>query len=146
MRTLLKILLMVTLLAGVVGFSQPAAAQQEVTVRVRSIAASKTGDSFDSRLNDLKGKLTRAFGGYTSFKQVGDSRFQIKEGQSESVSVPGGTSVRVTFHGVSGDFYRLGLAIGDKLRTTLRASPGSTFFQAGLDYKDGMLILAITAD
>lgn len=144
MRTLLNIILTVTVLAGIVGFSKPAAAQ-EVTIRIRSIAAGTEGTAFDKDLNDLESKLHKAFRGYTSFKLIQDTQFTLKKSDSHTISVPGGTKVTMSFHGVAGEFLRLGLAIGDKLHTTLRASPGSTFFQAGLNYKNGMLILAITA-
>lgn len=145
MRTLLNILLTLTVLAGIVGFSEPAAAQ-EVTIRVRSIAASTQGQHFDSKLDDLKTKLQKAFRGYTHFELVDDTKFTLQANKSKTVAVPGGTEMTLEFKGVTGDFLRLGLSIGDKLHTTLKASRGSTFFQAGLSYKSGMLILAITAE
>ncbi|MFP4597057.1 MAG: hypothetical protein ACOC9J_01315 [Persicimonas sp.] len=146
MRTLLNIMVTLTMLVGIVGYAQPASAQQkDVTIKIRSIAASKHGDSFDKRLDSLKGQLQKAFGSYTNFKLIDEKSFELAKGKSNTASVPGGTKVTVSFEGTSGDFLRLGLSIADKLSTTLRASPGSTFFQAGLDYKDGMLILAITA-
>lgn len=145
MRTLLNIILTMTvLLAGVFAFAQPAAAQ-DITVRVRSIAATSQGEAFDSRLADVQKELQTAFRGYTNFKLLDDTNFRLSESQSRTVDLPGGTALTLTFHGISADFIRLGLSIGSQLRTTLRASPGSTFFQAGLDYKNGMLILAISA-
>ncbi len=144
MRTLLNIMLTLAVLAGTIGFARPAEAAQ-VTIRIRSIAAGTHGHVFDKELDDLKSKLQKAFRGYTSFKLINDTQFTLQAHTSHTVAVPGGTKVTMTFDGMAGQFLRLGLAIGDKLHTTLRASPGSTFFQAGLDYKDGMLILAITA-
>ena len=144
MRTLLNILLTLTVVAGVLGFPTPASAQ-EIDVRIRSISACTEGEAFDSELDDLKNKLLKAFRGYSSFELIGDDQFSLGVKDSHTASVPGGTKVKVTFHGTAGEMLRLGLAIGDKLHTTLRASPGSTFFQAGLDYKSCMLILAITA-
>jgi hypothetical protein len=133
-----------TVLAGVLAFARPAAAQ-DVTIRVRSIAATTQGDSFDKKLGDLKNELKTAFRGYTNFKLLDDTTFTLSKSESRTLAIPGGTKLTLTFHGLAGEFLRLGLAIGEQLRTTLRASPGSTFFQAGLDYKSGMLILAITA-
>lgn len=144
MRTLLNIFLTMTVLVGVFAFARPAAAQ-DVTIRVRSIAATTQGSSFDKKLGDVKNELQTAFRGYTSFKLLDDTKFTLGKSKSRTMALPGGTKLTLTFHGVAADFLRLGLAIGDQLRTTLRASPGSTFFQAGLDYKNGMLILAITA-
>ena len=145
MRTLLNILLTVTVVAGILGFSEPASAQ-EVTVRIRSISACTEGKAFDSELDDLKDKLQKAFRGYTKFNLIDDDQFSLEKNESHTAGVPGGNRVTITFHGTAGDMLRLGLAIGSKLQTTLRASPGSTFFQAGLDYKSCMLILAITAE
>lgn len=144
MRTLLNIFLTLTVLMGVLAFARPAAAQ-DISVRVRVIAATKQGDSFDKKLGDLKNKLQKAFGGYSNFKLLDDTKFKLEKSQSRSMSLPGGTKLKLTFNGVSADLLRIGLAIGDQFSTTLRASRGSTFFQAGLDYKNGTLILAITA-
>lgn len=144
MRTLLNIFLTLTVLMGVLAIARPAAAQ-DITVRVRAIAATKQGSSFDPKLNDLKNELQKAFGGYSHFKLIDDNSFRLKQSQSRTTDLPGGTQLTLTFHGVTADLLRIGLAIGDQFSTTLRASRGSTFFQAGLDYKNGTLILAITA-
>lgn len=144
MRTLTNYILLVFVLGSLFTFSQPVAAQDTVTVQVRSIAASTKGDSFDGRLSDLRRNLERGFAGYTSFEQVGVHSFALAEKGAESVSLPNGSTLTMTFHGRAGEFINLGLAIGGRLNTTLRASPGSTFFQAGLNYRDGILILAIT--
>ncbi len=144
MRTPLKIFFTLLMFAGLLGFSNPAFAQDKITVEVRSIAASKDGNSFDSSLNDLKSKLTRAFGGYTNFKQVGSTALSIPEKGSKSTSLANGGSLQLTFHGTTGKFVKLGLSIAGKLNTTLKATKGSTFFQAGLNYQSGILILAIT--
>lgn len=144
MRTLLNIFLAMTVLVGIMGLARPAAAQ-DVKIQVRSIVATDHGDSVDSSLSDVKSQLQSAFDGYTSFRLLDDTEFSLSQAESHSVELPGGTVLTLRFNGVSEKFLRLGLSIGDQLRTTLRASSGSTFFQAGLDYKSGMLILAITA-
>lgn len=145
MRTLIQIMLALTVMGSVLSFADTASAQ-DVDVTVRSIAASKSGDRFDPRLKNLRQKLTRAFSGYSSFELLQDDEFTLSEAQEKSVTVPGGTEVTLTFHGLAGDFYRIGLSIADRLTTTLRAAPKSTFFQAGLSYKNGILILAITVE
>lgn len=135
--------MMVFVVAGLFLFSQPLAAET-VTVQVRSIAASTQGTSFDARLNDLRANLDRGFAKYTNFQQVGVSSFSLNVKQSHDVALVSGDGLTMTFHGRAGDFIKLGLAIGSRLNTTLRVTPGSTFFQAGLNYRDGILILAIT--
>lgn len=143
MRGFIKIFLALLVVGTMAGAADTAAAQ-DVDVTVRSISASKNGNYFDPKLENLKTKLTRAFSGYTNFKLVQKDDFKLEKSNSETVTVPGGTDVTITFHGLAGDFYKMGLSIADKLTTTLRASPRSTFFQAGLRYKSGILILAIT--
>lgn len=143
MRTALNIFIALLMLGTVLGFS-PDAHADSITVEVRSIAASTEGDTFDTRLDELKTKLQKAFRGYKSFKQVGRRTLRFKEDKEKSMPLPNGSELTLTYHGMAGSLVKLGLTIAGKMSTTLRASPGSTFFQAGMDYEDGILILAIT--
>lgn len=143
MRMILNIMLTLMMVTGLT-FAAPAMAQaEEITVQVRSISASN-GEGFDPKLEDLRSKLEKAFKGYTKFQMIGDTTFPVAEGEKKTIRLPNGASMSVTFHGLAGKFIKLGLGIAGKLNTTLRASSGSTFFQAGLEYQDGILILAIT--
>ena len=144
MRTLLNIFVAMMVVGGLLGFAPAEAAAESITVQIRSIAATNNGSSFDPKLNDLKGKLKKAFGGYSNFEQVGNTNFKVDKGEKKATTLPNGSAMTVTFHGYAGKFIKLGLGIAGKLNTTLRASPGSTFFQAGLSYKGGILVLAIT--
>lgn len=143
MRTILNIFLAV-MIGGVFMAAPAQASAESITVQIRSIAATNQGESFDPKLNDLKGKLKKAFGGYSNFKQVGNLNFKVKKGAQKSNKLADGSNITVSFHGYAGKFIKLGLSIAGKLNTTLRASPGSTFFQAGLNYQGGILVLAIT--
>lgn len=146
MRTYRHILVALTML-GIVGFSTAAQAEDPgITVEIRSIAADKQGEGFDSKLSDLKSKLEKVFDDYTRFEQLTSVEFELTPHQTKSVTLPEGSQISVTYHGPADDLLKIGLEISDKLSTTLRASPGSTFFQAGLDYRSGILILAITVD
>jgi hypothetical protein len=145
MRTLLHILFATVALGAVLGFS-PAVSAQQVAVEVRSIAASKTDKGFDDDLSDLKGKLEKVFGSYSTFEQLSRQNVQLDKDKEKSITLPEGSTLTVTFHGFADDLIKLGIDVAGKLSTTLRASPGSTFFQAGLQYGDGILILAITVD
>ena len=145
MRTLLHILFATVALGAVLGFS-PTVSAQQVAVEVRSIAASKTDKGFDDDLSDLKGKLEKVFGSYSTFEQLSRQNVQLDKDQKKSITLPEGSTLKVTFHGFADDLIKLGIDVAGKLSTTLRASPGSTFFQAGLQYGDGILILAITVD
>jgi len=145
MRTLLHILFATVALGAVLGFS-PTVSAQQVAVEVRSIAASKTDKGFDDDLSDLKGKLEKVFGSYSTFEQLSRQNVQLDKDQKKSITLPEGSTLKVTFHGFADDLIKLGIDVAGKLSTTLRASPGSTFFQAGLQYGDGIVILAITVD
>lgn len=137
------IIVSAVLLFGVAGMAQPAAAQG-ISVEVRAIAASTKGNSFDPKLKDLERKLKGpAFARYTNFKQVAVTTSSLAKNGSKSVNLPDGSSMKLTFLGYAGKLVKLGVGIPKKLNTTLRLSPGSTFFQAGLRYQSGILILAI---
>ena len=144
MRTVMNIFVAMLMVGGMLTIAPAEAAAQSITVQIRSIAATNNGDSFDPKLNDLKSKLKKAFGGYSNFEQVGNDKFKVPKNKRKSTTLANGSEITVTFHGYAGKFIKLGLGIAGKLNTTLRASPGSTFFQAGLNYKGGILVLAIT--
>ena len=146
MRTLVHILCAAATLAVVLGASPPPVSAETVDIEVRAISASKSDDGFDDKLSDLKSKLEKVFANYTSFEQLSKTSIQLDKEQTTSIKLPEGSTLEVTFHGLAEDLIKLGIDVGDKLSTTLRASPGSTFFQAGLEYDDGILILAITVD
>ena len=143
MRMILNILLTLTMMTGLMIAAPAVAHAEDITVQVRSVLASN-GEGFDPKLEDLRSKLAKAFKGYTKFQLIGDTTFPVAEGEKKTIRLPNGASMSVTFHGLAGKFIKLGLGIAGKLNTTLRASSGSTFFQAGLEYQDGILILAIT--
>lgn len=140
----MNMLMALVMLAGLVLAAPAQAFAQDITVQVRSISASQEGTKFDPKLEDLRKKLGKAFKGYTNFELVGDNTFKVALDETKTTSLPNGDTISVSFHGMAGKFIRLGLGIAGKLNTTLRASSGSTFFQAGLEYQSGILILAIT--
>lgn len=143
-RVLVQMLLLLGMVfVGLTGFT-PTAAAADISVTVRSIAASKDGKSVDPKLKDIQSTLNVTFAGYTNFKQLGSRSVSLAQGSSKSVSLPNNDRLTLTFNGYAGDLVKLGLGISDKMNTTLRVSPGSTFFQAGLRYKSGIMILAIT--
>lgn len=143
MRTAFNIFIALLMLGTFLGTS-PEAYADPITVEVRTIAASTQGTGFDARLNPLKGQLTKAFRGYTSFKLEGQRTLRLKDGKSKSMPLPNGSELTLTHHGMAGNLIKLGLSLADKMSTMLRVSRGSTFFQAGMDYGSGILIVAIT--
>lgn len=142
-RVLIQIMLMASVMfVGLTAFAAPAAAEK-ISVEVRSIAASKDGEQMDPKLRDIQSTLNVTFAGYTNFKQLSSHDVTLAPKQSRAVSLPNGSELTLTFNGLAGDLIKLGLGIAGKMNTTLRVSKGSTFFQAGMRYKTGILILAI---
>lgn len=145
MRAFSHIVIATCVVGAILALSQPAAAQT-VSVEVHAIAASNDGEGVDDELEDMADKLQKVFGNYSTFEQVETTTIEVDKGEQKSVQLPQGSTLQVTFHGFADDLIKLGINVGDKLSTTLRASSGSTFFQAGLEYGDGILILAITPE
>lgn len=146
MLRLSKILMTCFFLGALLLFSSSAMAEETVTVEIRTIYASSNGDECERSLRRLCGRLERGFAGFSAFRQLDRSTLQIARDQSGSLRLPTNSTVTVSYHGREEDFIKLGLTIEDRLNTTLRATPGSTFFQAGLRYQEGILILAITVE
>ena len=76
MRTFFNIFIALLMVGTFMG-AAPEAHADPINVEVRTIAASTTADGFDNRLDHLKGKLTKAYRGYESVKQVGKRVFRI---------------------------------------------------------------------
>lgn len=129
----------------------PAQAQaaDKVGVVIRTIHASTDpGGSMDGRLEPLASKLTKAFQGYVGFTELNTQNITITSDAPFSIVLPDGTRFRLDYKGLENNLHRIGVGVGKKFDTDIRASGGSTFFQAGLPFrhndKDGILIVAIT--
>jgi hypothetical protein len=110
------------------------------------IRVATSGGAFvDPALADLKPKLLKAFDGYENFKSLSKQGARIARGSSHKFTLPDGTILQITAKETSGETLRLGIGVGNKFKTNVRVSPGNTFFQAGLPYKGGILVIAITA-
>ncbi len=121
-------------------------ADDSVNVDVRVIRVATSGGAHvDTALEDLKPKLLKAFDGYENFQSLSQQDARIPSGQSHDFTLPDGTILRVTAKDTTGETLRIGIGVGNKFKTNVRVSPGNTFFQAGLPYKGGILVIAITA-
>ena len=124
--------------------STTAWAQETISVEVRMIAADDEADHLDNSLEDLRDRLARGFRDYSSFSEIDRQRQSIAFEESASFELPTGDTLILTNNGHEDNFVKLGLNLESRLSTTLRATPGSTFFQAGLRHEENLLILAIT--
>lgn len=141
-----KILLTFFVAGALLMMSSVAMAEESVSVEVRTIYASTDGEECERALRRFCGRLERGFAGFSSFQQLDSSTLRVEKDQAAQFTLPTNATVTVTYNGRVDDFVKLGLAIDDRLNTTLRATPGSTFFQAGLRHREGILILAITVE
>jgi hypothetical protein len=133
--------------------SSPAAAQDvpvngAVNIQVHAIHATSTsGPAFASpALEAITPKLTKAFGQYSSFKQVSSKQVSLRPKASFQFPLPDANIFELAYDGPEGALAGLNIGIGKKFNTKVRASRGSTFFQAGLPYKGGILIIAISVE
>lgn len=138
-----------TFLAAIVAlglFAPSVTDAQEVKFRVRVLLASKQGNRIDPQIDaSVRKYLERSFGArYSSFRQLDNRVLKVKLDTTGEVALPDQTSLRLKFRDVQGEFVKLTMEIKD-LRTTIRIRDGGLFFQAGHRYKNGMLILAISA-
>lgn len=117
--------------------------ESKVEVRVVSIYAKKGEGGMDPSLNALSGKLRKGFDGYHSFKKVGESSFEVKLGEGGKATLGNGKEFELRYLEESGKYVKVEAEIPGKVRTKLRVIRGSTFFQAGLGYEEGILVVAI---
>lgn len=148
MRTVVKIVTVLFVVGFGSSIAAEAAANDAIDVDVRVISASDEGDEVDDELQDIEGRLQRGFEdeGKTSFEQLDRHTRQIALNSSEDFELPTDDQLTLAYNGRADDFVRLGLTLHGRVSTTLRATPGSTFFQAGLRHGDNLLVLAITVE
>lgn len=126
--------------------ASPAWAEDSVSVEVRAIAADSDGDHIDEELEDIESRLRRGFTDYSSFRHIERNRRDIERDDAAAFELPTDDLLTLTYRGHTDEFVQLGLELENRLSTSLRATPGSTFFQAGLTYGEGTLVLAITVE
>ncbi len=148
-----KLLLRWLVLCGValltLGVSTAAFAS-DIHVDVHTIYATDGEPAVDSKLASLKDELLSGFPGYSSFTLLRKDTLEIPAGENRSMELPD-QEKSVLEIGNQGrtqkeDLLKLQVGLKGKIAAEVKASPGSTFFQAGLLYKDGILILAIQAN
>jgi hypothetical protein len=123
--------------------STASAQEAPIQVQVRAIHVSNQGQGVDPALTDLKGSLTKGFEGYTRFRALSTVDATIAPGAAHQFTVPGDKTLEIRYRDAPNGLIRLGLNIPDGFKTNVRVSRGNTFFQAGLPYQDGVLVLAI---
>ena len=123
------------------------AVADEVKVEISTIYAKAEPTSIPEELTELKAELESGFSGYACFTLLEQHQLTLPLGENVELALPDkeGSTFVISYQGKSEDSQLLKLQVGllDKLSAEVKASPDSTFFQAGLFYEDGILILAI---
>ena len=94
----------------------------------------------------LTKRLTMAFPKYTAFHLLGSAKWDLAKGATGTHELPNKQALKVKYLGPQDDFLKLQVAIPPKLKTDVRVKNGGTFYQAGMDYNGGILILSINAE
>lgn len=122
------------------------AGEPEVKFRVTVLLATAQGDHVDPQINKrIREYLAKSFGArYSSFRQLDTRVLRVALDKTGEMLLPDQTSLGLRFRDIHGEFVKLTMSIKD-LQTTIRIRNGGLFFQAGHRYKNGVLILAISA-
>lgn len=128
--------------------SASAGAEGAVAVEVGVVLASNEGTGTDPALAEIRGKLESMFR-YTSYRMLDRMGKTLSVDATGEFPIPGGRTMRVTPAPSSGNKVRLAVQIleGPKslLTTTLGLSRGGMVLVGGPSYRNGTLILIISA-
>ena len=101
----------------------------KVELKISVIHATKDGKQVDPALKKIQGSLQKAFGGFTSFKQVAKQAAQIIIDGDVEIKLPNGQKATVTYSGKEKNRHKLKLAIVDsKVAVDLRVPARKMFW------------------
>ena len=126
--------------------AQAGQAPREPAVRldVQAIHA-RPGTATGSAPKALADRLRKAFPGYGTFDLLATHLLELSPGKAGTARLPNDRELTLTYLGPADRFLKLRVDIPPRLRTEVRVNDGGTFYQAGMDYRGGVLILAIRA-
>lgn len=138
----------VVTLPGVVHQSRQAPDAQAVTVGMMVVHATDAHSNVDDRLGNLTRYLSHMR--FTGYELLGTHQASLEPGASETFSIQGSREMTITLLSKDDKQVRLRVQItagrGSKLvDTTLSIARNGTFIVAGPKYKDGILVLPLTA-
>jgi hypothetical protein len=115
----------------------PVLADGPVPVRARVMKGARGGAAkFDSRLDDLKGQLSRL--AYVRWEQVSENRFDMRQGRTEFVELPGGDMISVTVMEVRGGTVTFEVGITERnTQSRLTIEKGQRIVHQVTGEKDG---------
>jgi len=143
------LLVMVVLLFALPAGVAAAPADPAVTVDLGVVLASQEGTTMDPALSSIQGKLRSMFN-YTAYRMLDRQRKTLSVGETGEFPLPGNRSMRVTPSPSRGKKVRLAVEIreGGKnlISTTLGLSRGGMVLVGGPTYREGVLILILSAE
>jgi len=127
----------------------PITTSAQIQTRLRVIEASNIGSSIDPSLKDLHDQLGSLFK-YTSYRLLRDDRLSLSPNQPASIPIHEGRSIEITQVGLQPNMAELRVRIRrdgtDLLNTQVRLSPGRTVLIGGPKHREGVAILALSAN
>ena len=146
-KSILTLITMVFFWAGI-GLQAEAAGSSKIDLAVMVVHATDAHKKIDPKLGSLTKYLSHLR--FTGYDLLDTHRLSLKPHSVSSFTVPGGKKVTVEL--LSKDDRRAKMRVqvttskgGKLLDTTLSVSKNGTFIVAGPKYKDGILVLPLTA-
>jgi len=133
------------ILLGLCGVWSASTAQAKNALKLKTaiIYATKTGQMDPNITKVTQKSLAATFGAYKGFEQLEKANKKIAKGTPATLKLPTGQTAVVSLIGKKGRAYQLQLEIPKhKVKVKLSAPPKKLFYQAGIPYKKGRLILA----
>ena len=126
-----------------ISMSTAAHAENKLKLKTAIIYATKSGQ-MDPKIKKVTQKsLSATFGAYKGFTLLDQTADVLTEKKAATVLLPTNQKAVVSLIGKKGRAYQLKLDIPKhKVKVKLSAPPKKLFYQAGIPYKKGRLILA----
>lgn len=128
------------------------AQEQRADITVYQIAASNGEPGIDPQIQSLVKEFEGTFR-YSTYKLVSKTPMQMKVGENDKIVLAGNREMHLQMLGYDGNRIKLNVKVIEKqnmkrnevLNTEFRLTEGGTILIGGYDYRDGRLIVAISA-
>lgn len=128
----------------IVGLVAPAVAADQADLKVSVIHATKRAGPPDPALARIQNTLEKTFGGYSSFRELAKHKIELPLKKTKQIKLPNDHTAGFTYEGSVKEQEKIRLSIPrSKVDVSLRVPPRKVFYQAGLPYDGGILILAL---
>jgi len=137
--------LLMMFLIGIMVIPAYAGENNEVSVYVTAIMASRDSDFVDPELTFIADEMKTLLA-YSSFKKVKKYTVMLTENQKDRITLPQDQDLVISFDGLSDDGkIALHISMGDTLNTNVVLVNGGHMVIGGPEFDDGTLVLLIEA-